>query len=103
MMAHRLLQLSGVVVDLIYEVAAVPRSGEEALVTGFSMLPGGGFNAMVAARRSGMVVSYGGSLGTGPFAEIAMKGLQGRGNPDPPAADPGMRSGLLQRHGGPGR
>ena len=81
MMANRLLQLSGVVVDLIYEVAAVPRSGEEALVSGFSILPGGGFNAMVAARRSGMVVSYGGSLGTGPFAEIVMNGLKAEGIP----------------------
>ena len=81
MMENRLLQVSGVVVDLIYEVAAVPRSGEEALVTGFSILPGGGFNAMVAARRAGMVVSYGGSLGTGPFADIAVNGLNAEGIP----------------------
>ena len=81
MMANRLLQMSGIVVDLIYEVAAVPRSGEEAHVTGFSILPGGGFNAMVAARRTGMVVSYGGSLGTGPFADIALNGLKAEGIP----------------------
>ncbi|MCY3873780.1 MAG: PfkB family carbohydrate kinase [Rhodobacteraceae bacterium] len=75
-MGNRLLQMSGVVVDLVYDVEAVPCAGEEAMVTGFHVMPGGGFNAMVAARRAGMAVSYGGSLGTGPFADIAMNGLQ---------------------------
>ncbi len=75
-MENRLLQMSGVVVDLIYEVESVPRAGEEAMVTGFHVMPGGGFNAMVAARRAGMDVSYGGSLGTGPFSDIAMNGLE---------------------------
>ena len=75
-MGNRLLQMSGVVVDLVYDVEAVPRAGEEAMVTGFRVMPGGGFNAMVAARRAGMDVCYGGSLGTGPFADIAMNGLR---------------------------
>ena len=103
MMENRLLQLSGVVVDLIYEVAAVPCSGEEALVTGFSILPGGGFNAMVAARRSGMIVSYGGSLGTGPFADIAMNGLNAEGittlRPRNPACDQGCCSVMVDPSG----
>ncbi len=75
-MGNRLLQVSGVVVDLVYDVETVPRAGEEAMVTGFRVMPGGGFNAMVAARRAGMAVSYGGSLGTGPFADITMNGLR---------------------------
>lgn len=103
MMENRLLQLSGIVVDLIYEVAAVPRSGEEALVSGFSIRPGGGFNAMVAARRAGMVVSYGGSLGTGPFAEIAMNGLNAEGIPilrsRNPACDQGCCSVMVDPEG----
>ncbi|MEX0339233.1 MAG: PfkB family carbohydrate kinase [Arenibacterium sp.] len=74
-MTARLLQMSGAVVDLLYQVDAVPLAGEEAIVNGFSTAPGGGFNAMVAAKRAGMEVSYGGALGTGPFAQIVRDGL----------------------------
>lgn len=74
-MSPRLLQLSDVIIDLLYEVEAVPKAGEEAIVHGFSIKPGGGFNAMVAAKRTGMDVFYGGALGSGPFARIAREGL----------------------------
>lgn len=80
-MTARLLQMSGVVVDLLYNVDSVPLAGEEAIVAGFSIKPGGGYNAMVAARRAGMEVSYGGSLGTGPFAQIVRDGLNAEGIP----------------------
>jgi sugar/nucleoside kinase (ribokinase family) len=75
----RLVQLSGVILDLIYRVRAVPQPGQEAVVTGFSMAPGGGFNAMVAARRFGMEVGFAGTLGTGPFAERVRAGLVDEG------------------------
>ncbi|MGV8986177.1 MAG: PfkB family carbohydrate kinase [Cypionkella sp.] len=78
-MSGRLIQLSGVIVDHIYRVEAVPKAGEEARVLSSSMAAGGGFNAMVAARRSGMKVAYGGTLGSGPFAEIAAQALKGAG------------------------
>ena len=78
-MSARLLQISGVVVDLMYTVDAVPTRGEEAIVNGFSIAPGGGFTAMVAAKRAGMDVHYGGALGTGPFARIAREGLNVEG------------------------
>lgn len=74
-MSGALLQMTGPVVDLLYEVAALPASGEEAVVTGFAMEPGGGFNAMVAARAAGMAVICGGTLGTGPFADLVRQGL----------------------------
>lgn len=76
-----LLQLSGVVADLIYSVQQVPEAGEEAIVKDFSILPGGGFNAMVAASRSNMPVCYGGSVGAGPFAEVVIRGLNSEGIP----------------------
>ena len=66
----RLIQMSGVIMDHIYRVEAVPLAGEEAVVFGSTLAPGGGFNAMVAARRMGMDVAYGGTLGTGPFATM---------------------------------
>jgi sugar/nucleoside kinase (ribokinase family) len=75
-MTGRLIQLSGVIVDHIYRVEAVPRPGEEAIVHAAWLAAGGGFNAMVAARRAGMDVAYAGGLGTGPFAEIAHAALE---------------------------
>ncbi len=80
-MTNRLLQMSGVVADLLYQVEAVPAAGEEAIVNGFSITPGGGFNAMVAAKRAGMMVFYGGSIGSGPFANIIREGLNTEGIP----------------------
>ncbi len=80
-MTNRLLQMSGVVTDLLYQVEAVPAAGEEAIVNGFSITPGGGFNAMVAAKRAGMMVFYGGSIGSGPFAKIVREGLNAEGIP----------------------
>ena len=75
----RLLQLHGVIVDLIYRVEAVPQPGCETIVRGFDMSPGGGFNAMIAARRSGLAVGYAGSLGTGPLSEIVHAALAAEG------------------------
>ena len=59
-MSGRLMQLSGVIVDHVYRVEAVPRAGQEARVLSSYMAAGGGFNAMVAARRFGMEVIYAG-------------------------------------------
>lgn len=75
-MSERLLQMSGIVADLIYEVDQVPAAGAEAIVTGFQITPGGGYNALIAAKRAGLSVCYGGSIGSGPFAQIALKGLE---------------------------
>ena len=76
MTVSNLLQISGVVVDLIYSVDAVPLAGEEAVVSGFEIAPGGGFNAMIACKRAGLDVIYGGPVGTGPFADITSAGLK---------------------------
>ena len=75
----RLIQLSGVIVDLIYWIDAVPVAGTEAIVHRHALAAGGGFNAMVAARRAGLPVAYAGTLGTGPFADIAAGALADEG------------------------
>ncbi len=80
-MSARLLQMSGIVADLIYEVDRVPAAGKEAIVSGFEIAPGGGYNAMVAAKRTGLHVSYGGGVGSGPFAGIVLEGLKSEGIP----------------------
>lgn len=78
-MSAGLLQLSGVVVDLVHQLDHLPAPGEEVETATFQMTPGGGFNAMAAARRMGISVSYGGVLGTGPLAGIARQGLDAEG------------------------
>lgn len=78
-MTARLIQLSGVVVDHIYRVEAVPLPGTEARVYSARLTPGGGLNAMVAARRAGMAVAYGGTLGTGPFADLVAAAMAAEG------------------------
>ena len=50
-MSGGLLQLSGVVVDLVHQVDHLPAPGEEVETPTFQMTAGGGFNAMAAARR----------------------------------------------------
>ncbi|MEM7069757.1 MAG: PfkB family carbohydrate kinase [Pseudomonadota bacterium] len=75
MSTARLLQMSGVVVDLVYRVEEVPKAGQEAIVEESMIAPGGGFNAMVAASRAGMPVSYGGAHGTGRFADIVRSAI----------------------------
>lgn len=80
-MSPRLVQLSGVVVDITYRVQAIPAPGHEAIVTGFSISAGGGYNAMVAARRMGLSTAYGGTPGTGPFADITRAALTEAGIP----------------------
>ncbi|MCB6176720.1 PfkB family carbohydrate kinase [Rhodobacter sp. Har01] len=80
MTRSRLIQLSGVIVDLLYRVEAVPAPGTEAQVRGgCRMTAGGGFNAMVAARRFGVRVGYAGSLGTGPLADVVSAALAAEG------------------------
>jgi sugar/nucleoside kinase (ribokinase family) len=77
----RLMQLSGAVCDLVYRVAGLPDPGGEVVASAFAAVPGGGFNALVAARRQGMAAAYGGGIGTGPFAAIVRAGLKAEGTP----------------------
>jgi sugar/nucleoside kinase (ribokinase family) len=74
-MTRGLLQLSGIVIDLVHRIDHLPAPGEEVETSEFMMTAGGGFNAMAAARRMGARVTYGGVLGKGPLADIARHGL----------------------------
>ncbi len=75
MKSGRLLQLSGAVVDLIYRIDQLPEPGDEVLAKSVETAVGGGFNAMLAARRSGLAVVYGGGLGSGPFSDLLREAL----------------------------
>ena len=78
-MSGGLLQMSGVVVDFVHYVKRLPASGEEVEAESASLMAGGGFNAVAAARRLGVAVAYGGALGLGPFADIARAALEREG------------------------
>lgn len=75
-MTGRLVQLSSVVVDHIYQIETIPTPGEEAIVYDDMLTAGGAFNAMVAAHRCGMPVAYAGMLGTGPFSDLVADALK---------------------------
>ena len=68
--------MSGAVVDLVYDVEHLPAPGEEVESQRNFFTTGGGFNAMVAAKRFGIKVFYGGSIGTGLFADVVVRDLQ---------------------------
>ena len=81
MSPHRLLQMSGILVDVVYRVDSVPAPGGEAIVHGCNIYVGGGFNAMIAASRAGLDVAYGGAHGTGVFGDKTREALRGNGIP----------------------
>ncbi|HXT05503.1 MAG TPA: PfkB family carbohydrate kinase [Roseiarcus sp.] len=76
-----LLQLTGVVVDILQKVERLPQPGEEVAAEAALVGAGGGFNALAAARRAGADAAYGGALGVGPFADIARRALADIGAP----------------------
>lgn len=78
-MTGRLLQMSGVVADLVYPVARLPEAGQDVEALSVTITAGGGFNAMAAARRCGIDVTYGGSLGAGLFADIVSRMMLAEG------------------------
>ncbi|MDE3175947.1 MAG: hypothetical protein KGM15_07565 [Pseudomonadota bacterium] len=78
-MRRGLLQLTGAVVDILQRIERLPRPGEEVRAEAALIAPGGGFNALAAARRAGADVAYGGALGTGPFADRVRAALAAEG------------------------
>ena len=80
----RLLNMSGAVIDVVYHIPDLPPLGMDRTATYYHMVPGGGFNIMAAAARTGMKVACGGQLGLGAngtllrnaFAELGIEELQ---------------------------
>ena len=78
-MIGRLVHTGQVVLDLVMTVPALPPAGGDVLATSTKLLPGGGFNVMSAAARSGARVLYAGSHGTGGFGDTVRAALSGEG------------------------
>lgn len=79
MSAARLLHMGGAVVDFVYHAPGLPEPGREVVAENFSLQPGGGFNLMLAARRCGMKVAYGGPHGDGPMGGLIRAALKEAG------------------------
>lgn len=75
----RLIHTGQVIVDLVMQVDALPAPGGDVLASNASFEVGGGFNVMVAARRSGMPVVYAAGHGRGRFGDMARQTLMREG------------------------
>jgi len=69
-MSGRLVHIGSAVVDYVYHIDALPAPGTEKTASSFAQVAGGGFNMMVAAKRTGMTVVFGGQLGSGPNGDF---------------------------------
>ncbi|MGX9147050.1 PfkB family carbohydrate kinase [Mesorhizobium sp. 128a] len=69
-MSGRLVHIGSAVVDYVYRIDALPAPGSEKTASSFEQVAGGGFNMIVAARRTGMTVVFGGQLGSGPNGDF---------------------------------
>lgn len=100
---RHLLQLHGVIMDMVYHVEAVPTPGTEALVSHAQLTPGGGFNAMASAKRMGIDVTYAGKLGGGPLGAVVKENLEAEGIdcllPADPTRDQGCCTVLIDAAG----
>jgi ribokinase len=78
-MTGRLVHTGQVVVDLVMTVPTLPTRGGDVLASSTNLLPGGGFNVMAAAARSGARVLYAGSHGIGGFGDLVRAALAAEG------------------------
>ncbi|MFJ1766273.1 PfkB family carbohydrate kinase [Amycolatopsis sp. NPDC088138] len=78
-MTGRLVHTGQVVIDLVMTVPALPPPGGDVMASSTNLLPGGGFNVMSAAARSGAGVLYAGSHGIGAFGDLAREALSREG------------------------
>ena len=89
----RLVHAGSAVIDYVYRIEALPLPGTEQTATSYARLPGGGFNMMVAALRTGMHVVFAGQHGTGPNGDALRAAFAAEGietlTPPSPAMDTG--------------
>ena len=102
-MSGRLVHTGQVVLDLVMRVPGLPARGGDVLAHGPELTPGGGFNVMAAAARSGARVVYAGAHGTGPLSDRARAALAAEGiavaQEPVPDADLGMVVALVDDDG----
>ena len=75
----RLFCLDTVLIDVVLTVAQLPPRAGDVRALDQLITTGGGFNAMSAAARHHMPVTYAGRMGSGPFAAVAAVALEREG------------------------
>jgi sugar/nucleoside kinase (ribokinase family) len=75
----RLIHTGQVVIDLVLRVPEMPSRGGDVLASEMTLTPGGGFNVMAAAARSGAEVLYAGGHGSGGFGDLVRAALTAEG------------------------
>ncbi|WP_017590756.1 PfkB family carbohydrate kinase [Nocardiopsis ganjiahuensis] len=78
-MTGRLHHVGPVIIDVVMTVSALPEQGGGTFASSARSLPGGGFNVIAAAARTGMEVVYGGAHGTGPHGDLIRSALRAEG------------------------
>src|ERR1700679_3211681 len=94
MPAPRLFCLDTVLVDVDLKVASLPERAGDVRAGSQLITTGGGFNAMSAATRHDLGVSYAGRLGHGPFATLARRDLSSEGIETPLASNDDLDCGV---------
>lgn len=74
-MSGRVIHTGQVIVDIALMVDAVPEPGGDVFGEYAGMHVGGGYNVLYAIWRTEVETLYAGTMGTGPFATVADKGL----------------------------
>ena len=75
----RVVSVGNAVVDLLLELPALPRSGDDITATASGTVVGGSATTLVAARRQGAAAAYAGGHGTGPFGDLVREALAADG------------------------
>lgn len=78
-MTGQLVHTGQVILDLVMRVDSLPEPGGDVLASETTLLPGGGFNVMAAAARSGARVVYAGAHGAGQFGDRVRMALRDEG------------------------
>lgn len=89
----RLVHAGSAVVDYVYNLDVLPLPGHEKIASSHARVAGGGFNMMVAARRSGMPVAFAGRHGTGPDGDFLREAFRRESIETLLPADGGLDSG----------
>jgi len=79
MVSPRLIHIGSAVIDFIYRLDRLPAPGDDLTASTFAALPGGGFNMMVSARRSGMPTAYAGKIGDGLCGAMLAQAFKAEG------------------------
>ncbi len=90
----RVIHTAQALVDVVVDVASLPRRGGNAVATSYGRYAGGAVNTLIAAVRSGAVAVHAGAHGTGPNGDLIREALAAEGislcSPQVPALDTGM-------------